>query len=115
MMRWPGRVLVLVFTASLAPGDALAAEGHVKIMAPPDGARLERKKPVTLFYEVNPGPRGEHVHVYVDGKETGILRQLKGRHTLKALSPGQRSVCVKVVNRAHVPIGLEQCITVTVE
>lgn len=114
-MRWLCGVLLCVLTLSLALAAAPAAEGHVKIMAPTDGARLERRKPTTLVYEVNPGARGEHVHVYVDGKEVGILRQLKGSYTLKPLSPGRRTVCVKVVNRAHVPIGVEQCIKVTVE
>lgn len=89
----------------------------MKIIAPADGARLERMKPTTLVYEVGRGPRSGHVHVhlYVDGKEVDILRQLKGSYILKALSPGERTVCVKVVNRAHVPIGVEQCIKVTVE
>jgi len=107
--------MLQVLITSLALAAAPAAEGHVRIMAPADGARIERQKPTALVYEVNPGARGEHVHVYVDGKEVGILRQLKGRYTLKPLSPGQRTVCVKVVNRAHVPIGVEQCIKVTVE
>jgi hypothetical protein len=101
-----------MLTASLA---LAAGEGYVRIAAPADGAKLDRKKPITLVYEVDPGARGEHVHVYVDGKEVGILRQLKGRYSLKPLLPGRRTLCIKVVNRAHVPIGVEQCIGVTVE
>ena len=115
MMHCLWSVLVSVLIASLTLSAALAAEGYVKIMAPLDGAKLERTKPTTLVYEVSPGPRGEHVHVYVDGREVGILRQLKGSYTVEALPAGQRTVCVKVANRAHVPIGLEQCINVTVE
>lgn len=106
---------VLTLSLALAAAPAAQAEAHVKITAPADGARLERMKPTTLVYEVSPGPRGKHVHLYVDGKEVDILRQLKGSYILKALSPGERTVCVKVVNSAHVPIGVEQCIKVTVE
>jgi hypothetical protein len=99
----------------LALAAAPAAEGYVKIMAPADGARLGRMTPTILVYEVSAGARGNHVHVYVDGEEVGILRRLKGEYTLRALSPGQRTVCVRIVNRAHVPIGIEQCIKVWVE
>jgi hypothetical protein len=99
----------------LALAAAPAAEGYVKIMAPADGARLGRMTATILVYEVSPGPRGSHVHVYVDGREVGILRAFKGSYALKALSPGERTVCVKVVSHAHVPIGIEQCIRVRVE
>lgn len=115
MMRWAWGVCPCVLAISVALAAAPAGEGYVKILAPADGARVQRMKPATLVYEANPGARGEHVHVYVDGREVGILRRLKGSYTLKPLSPGQRTVCIKVVNRAHVPIGVEQCIKLTVE
>jgi hypothetical protein len=112
------RVLPVALLPTLMPptfAHASTTEAYVKIAAPADGARVQRTKPITLVYEANPGPRGEHVHVYVDGKEVGILRQLEGNYALKRLTPGQRTVCVKVVNRAHVPIGVEQCIKLEVE
>ena len=116
-MRWlptiPLSSLALSLMLPVPPSEA--AEGYVKIIAPADGTRLERTKPATLVYEVGPGPGSSHVHVYVDGKEVDVLRQLKGSHTLEALSPGQRTICVKVASRAHVPIGVEQCVKVTVE
>jgi hypothetical protein len=65
-------------------------------------------------YEVIPGPNGDHVHLYVDNKEAAILRQLKGSYTLAALLPGAHDICVKVVNKGHTPIGLEQCVKVSV-
>ena len=106
---------VLTFSLAFAAAPASVGEAYVKITAPANGARLEQMKPTTLDYEVSPGPRGEHVHLYVDGEEVAILRQLKGGYALKGMSAGQRSVCIKVVNHAHVPIGVEQCIKVTVE
>jgi uncharacterized protein YfaP (DUF2135 family) len=105
----------LALTLALAALPAQAAEAYVKITAPADGARLDGMELSRLAYEVSPGPKGDHVHVYVDGKEVGILRALKGGYTLEALAAGQRTLCVKVVNKAHVPLGIEQCIKVRVE
>lgn len=119
MTRWLWSVSLGALTLSSALAAAPAAEGYVKIISPADGARVDAMDPPKLVYEVRAGPKSSsshvHVHVYIDGKEVGILRQLKGSYALESLSPGQRSLCVKVVNRAHVPIGVEQCVKVTVE
>ena len=107
-----GAALALVL---LAPPDAAAAEPYVRITSPADGATLDAMDQNRLVYEVDPGPRGDHVHVYVDGDEVGILRQLKGSYTLETLAPGSRELCVKVVNKAHTPIGVQDCVEVRVE
>ena len=107
--------------APLALGILLAfpltalGQGKVQITSPADGATLDAMDENALVYEVDPGPRGDHVHIYVDGKETGILRKLKGSYMLETLSPGKRDICVKVVNKAHVPVGVEQCVQVSVK
>jgi hypothetical protein len=107
--------------ASLALGLALAipstgfGQGTVLITSPGDGATLDAMDEIRLAYEVNPGPRGDHAHLYVDNKEVAILRERKGSYLLETLSSGNRSLCVKVVNKAHVPIGIGQCIQVTVK
>lgn len=93
---------------------SLAQDASVMISSPVDGARLDAMAQNQLVYEVMPGPKGDHVHLYVDNKEAAILRQLKGSHTLKTLSPGQHDICVKVVDKGHTPIGLEKCVKVTV-
>jgi hypothetical protein len=109
------------FLAPAALGLLLAfpatglAEGKVTITSPAAGATLDAMDENKLVYEVDPGPRGDHVHVYVDDKEVGILRQLKGSYTLETLSSGKRDICVKVVNKAHVPVGVEQCVQVSVK
>jgi len=106
--------------APLALGLLLAfpatslSQGKVTITSPAAGASLDAMDENMLVYEVDPGPRGDHVHVYVDNKEVGILRKLKGSYTLETLSSGKRNICVKVVNKAHVPIGIEQCVQVMV-
>jgi hypothetical protein len=109
------------FLAPLALGFLLAfpatglGQGKVQITSPADGATLDAMDENRLVYEVDPGPRGDHVHVYVDGKEVGILRSLKGSYLLEAMPSGKRDLCVKVVNKAHVPVGIEQCVQVTVK
>lgn len=98
----------------LAASGALAQEGSVTIHSPQDGATHDAGKPLVIEYSVNPGPSGDHVHIYVDADEVAIVRQLEGSHTLKALAPGMRNVCIKVVNKAHVPIGVEGCVNIDV-
>jgi hypothetical protein len=107
--------------AGIALGLALAApatgfaQGDVLISSPEDGAILDSMDEIRLAYQVNPGPRGDHAHLYVDDKEVAILRESRGSYLLETLSSGNRSLCVKVVNKAHVAIGIGQCIQVTVK
>ncbi len=101
-------LLLAIPAISLAQGKAL-------ITSPMDGAILDSLDEIRLAYEVDPGPRGDHAHLYIDDKEVAILRKLKGSYLLETLSSGTRSLCVKVVNKAHVPIGIGQCIKVTVK
>lgn len=108
-------ILSLIFVFAPAASAAAAADAYVKITSPSDGAKLDAMTPTKLAYEVVPGPKGDHVHVYVGDKEVGILRQLKGSYTLDTLPAGHQRICVKVVNKAHVPIGVERCVEVTVE
>lgn len=89
-------------------------QGKVTITTPAAGTTLDALDEIRLVYDVDPGPRGDHVHVYVDSKEVGILRQLKGSYLLETPPTGRRTICIKVVNKAHVPIGIEQCVQVTV-
>lgn len=97
-----------------ASHDVLSGEAFVRILTPSEGAKLAAKGPNTLSYEAVTGAsKGNHVHVYVDGKEVSSLHRLKGNYTLKELAPGAREICVKVANKAHVPIGVEHCIRVT--
>ncbi|RPH65733.1 MAG: hypothetical protein EHM83_05675 [Burkholderiales bacterium] len=106
---------VLLICASLDAAEALAAEPFVRITQPANGAQLDAMDQNRLVYEVDPGPRGDHVHVYVDDREVGILRQLKGSYTLETLAPGERRICIRVVNKAHTPIGVQDCVTARVE
>ena len=105
--------------ALLAAGSfsalAFAEEASVKFLSPANGAKLDSMAQNKANYEVVPGPKGDHVHFYVDGKEAAVLRQLKGSYALETLAPGKHELCIKVVNKGHTPIGVQECINVTVE
>lgn len=107
-------LFALTCTAAIQP--AMAGEPYAKIKSPADGAKLDAMTMGKIEYQVDPGPKGDHVHLYVDDKEAAILRQLSGTHTLaETLAPGKHTVCIKVVNKAHVPVGIENCIKVMSE
>lgn len=107
-------IYALVGAALLAYAQAGVAEtASVKIASPVDGAKLDVMAQTKIVYEVSPGPGGDHTHLYVDGKEVAVLRQLKGSHAMETLSPGKHDICIKVVNKGHTPIGVEQCVKVT--
>ena len=93
---------------------SVAENASVRIVSPVDGAKLDAMAQNKVVYEVIPGPKGDHIHLYVDNKEAAILRQLKGSYTLETLTSGKHDICVKVVNKGHTPIGVEQCVKVTV-
>ena len=95
------------------PGLSLCAGGSVSISAPADGAKVASSG-VQVTYDVVPGDGSDHVHVYVDGDQVGLLHQLKGTYTLDKLSSGEHTVCVKVVDKGHTPTGAEKCVKVSV-
>jgi hypothetical protein len=94
---------------------ALADDASVAISTPVDGAKLSRTAQIKIDYVVTPGAKGDHTHLYVDDKEVAVLRQLKDSHMLEALAPGKHEICIKIVNKGHTPIGVQQCIKVSVE
>lgn len=115
-MRRKNLVFAAALTAVIGFASAAPAAGpSVTITSPTDGEKLDAMAQTRVAYEVVPGPNGDHVHLYVDGKEVAILRQLKGTHTLETMATGAHDICIKVVNKAHTPVGVEKCIKVEVE
>jgi len=104
--------LLLISLLGLS-GGILAADASVTISSPADGAKVSASAPTSVTYEVVPGPKGDHVHLYVDGAEASILRQLKGTTSVDTLTAGPHTLCIKIVDKAHTPIGVEKCIKVT--
>jgi len=104
-----------VYAAQSAENPAREHAASVTISEPQDGAQLNGGEKVKLKYRVIAGPQGDHVHVYVDGEEVSILRELEGSYAIGPVNPGRHELAIKVVNRAHVPIGVESSIAVEVK
>ncbi len=85
---------------------------NLKILSPADGAFFKEGESIPVKYEIKPNPGGDHSHIYINHKEAGILRRKKATFTLPPLPAGEHSICMKVVNKAHTPIGQETCIKV---
>lgn len=96
--------------------SALAADDpFVRITQPADGATLDSMAENKVFYDVRPGDRGDHVHLYVDDREIAVLRQMQGSYPLETLPPGAHDICIRIVNKAHVPTGVQDCVVARVE
>jgi len=114
-IHFPFNNMILALSIALFSTCVAADAPYAKIIFPPDGATLDAMSQNRIDYEVVPGPQGDHIHLYVDNREAVILRKLSGSHALDSLTPGAHALCIKVVNKAHVPIGVEQCVRVNVE
>jgi hypothetical protein len=90
---------------------AYSDEGSVSISAPAEGAKVGLSA-IRLVYDVAPGPKGDHVHIYVDGEQAALLHQLKGSYTVDKLTAGKHWLCVRVIDKGNTPVGLEKCVGV---
>ncbi len=102
-------------SALLAPA-CLAVEGSVTIVSPRDGATLNSKNQNKLVYDAIPGPNGDHLHIYLDGKLIAQTRQLKGSFLLTDMNLplGMHKVCFKMANAAHILTGPQGCVNVNI-
>lgn len=107
-------MLVLILS-SFSAAPAMAAGSSIDIISPVDGAKLNSKAQNKMDYNITLGSDGNHIHVYVDGKQVALLRQMKGSYTFDSLAQGKREICIKIVNAGHTPIGVERCVKVAVE
>lgn len=108
------RILVpLVFASIFGAASAFAAEGKVTISSVMPKEPYDKDK-ITLTYEAETGPTGDHLHLNVDGKRVDVIRPLKGTTTFGPLPSGKHHVCLAVNTAAHVATGVESCVDVTV-
>ena len=108
------RTLAPVFFAFLlVSANALATEGKVSISSPANGSTVGHDSNLALNYEAVPGPEGDHLHLYLDGKRVDVIRPMKGTADVGMLVSGKHHICLTVNTRGHVPTGAEACIDVT--
>jgi len=105
------KLLISLFLA-LVYGQALAADGNITINSPASGSTVSAKDKVSVSYEAVLGSKGDHLHLYVDGKRIDVLRQLKGSTELDALAPGKHKICLAENTKGHASTGLESCVEV---
>ena len=101
-------------TAAFA-ADAGKSTGTVTITSPKDGATLSAMGENKMDYEVKLGAGDDHFHVWIDSERGGPVRDLKGTLTLPKMTPGKHNIIVKIVDKAHVPTGVEKSVSVKVE
>lgn len=106
-----GQYIVAIFLLLWA--SQTIADPDLKILSPLDGAVFKEGESIPVKYAIKPWRGGDHSHIYVNHKEAGILRRKKATFTLSPLPAGEHSICLKVVNKAHAPIGQETCIKVS--
>lgn len=104
-------LLIPLFLA-LAYGQALAADGRINIISPAKGALVSADSKVAVSYEAMLGPKGDHLHLYLDDKRIDVLRQLNGSATLDAMAPGKHKICLTENTKWHMSTGLETCVEV---
>lgn len=90
------------------------AQASVTISAPPNGAMLAADQAVNVNYQATPGPKGNHVHLYLNGERVAVLRQLVGDYDLGTLKPGKHTISVEIVTSDHQHIGVGKEINVEV-
>lgn len=105
----------VALSLSALSANVLADAGSINIISPSDDAELYASRENTVAYEFTKGDRGDHIHIWVDGKKGPSQKALKGSYTLPAMSEGTHAIIAKVVDKAHVPTGPEKSIFVKVE
>lgn len=103
----------LLFTSLLASTCAFAAEGKITISSPANDAMVSKDAKLELSYEAVPGPGGDHLHLYLDGKRIDVIRELKGTAEVGKLAAGKHHVCLTINTKGHEPTGVEACVDVT--
>jgi hypothetical protein len=97
----------------LASASVFAAEGKITILAPADGAVVSTRDKVTVSYEADFGPNGNHLHLYLDSRRMDVVRQAKGSDDIRILLAGKHEICLEIETSWHFSTGVRQCITVT--
>jgi hypothetical protein len=103
----PAAIAVMLGLCALARAD----DGSVTISAPADKSKVGLTG-IKLAYDVAPGPKGDHVNVYVDGEAVAQPRQLKGSYAIDKLTAGRHTLCVRVVDKSGTAVGIESCVQV---
>ncbi|MFQ5480262.1 MAG: Ig-like domain-containing protein [Thermodesulfobacteriota bacterium] len=109
--------LLAVFL-QLGPATASAAEdggGDIAIISPADNAELTGGTVDVVFELRNKGTRGDHVHLYLDGKLVKPLHGEKVSYTISGLGSGTHSIEIKLATKGHKVLDAEDSVTVNMK
>lgn len=99
---------------AMVAADA-ATDGAVRINSPEDGAVIKGSSVVVSFEILNKGSRGDHVHLYLDGKLVKPLRGVKGEYTITGLTKGKHELEIRLSTKGHHVLDIEDGVTIKVE
>ncbi len=131
-MHGSNQAVLILLLGMLSSASVQASEGSIRIISPSNGATVDASaEGINVFYYATFDPKGDHIHLSVDGKDketlreleishvtdlyqkgrwVPIMREINGKTAIEPLSPGKHEICAKVVDKTHVPIGVETCI-----
>ncbi len=92
-----------------------APDGVVKINSPEDGAVLKGNSVVVSFEIKDKGSRGDHVHLFLDGRLVKPLRGVKGEYTIKGLTKGEHNIEIRLSTKSHHVLDITDGVAITVE
>lgn len=98
----------------LASSMAVAAdEGKITILSPAEGTVIHAGDTVKVEYAADMGPKGDHLHLYLDERRIDVLRQPKGTGEVRVLMAGAHQICLTINTSWHFSTGVKQCVNIT--
>lgn len=104
----------IIFTPATAVRAEGQSDGSVVINSPADGAKISGSTVDVVFELQDKGSRGDHVHLYLDGKLVKPLYGKKVSYTIKGIGGGRHSIVIKLATKGHQILDTEDSVTVDV-
>ncbi len=99
----------------VASGAVEAGSGKaVVITDPADGAVIHGSSVDVIFELRNKGARGDHVHLYLDGRLVKPLHGRKVAYTINGLRRGHHSITIRLATKGHRLLEPQDSVTVEV-
>ena len=105
MMRASNQIVLAFLQGGFFSVPAQAAEGSIRIISPANGATVDSSaERANVFYYASFDPKGDHVHLSVDGKEKETLRELEISHVTDLYQKGHWVPVMREINGTKPPL-----------
>jgi len=101
-------------TPMVAGAEDLGSGKAVVIMNPADGTVIHGSSVDVVFELRNKGARGDHVHLYLDGRLVKPLHGRKVTYTINQLSRGHHNITIRLATKGHRLLEPQDSVTVDV-